>query len=215
MYLSLAALLLLPSSVVAEVVTTTIVAGSSTPTNSPSYTSDTDFVNAVLNSTNLFRDQHNATAVIWNQTLADYAAKYANNCQFQHSGGPYGENLAEGYANITSAIDAWGDERALYNFNDPGFSEQTGHFTQLVWKNTSSTGCGRVFCNGKNNVAGWYLVCEYYPRGNVGGEYATEVQSQIKGGTQQIQGGISAATRSRGQGMAWMVLIVAAAIASL
>ena len=64
-------------------------------------------------------------------------------------------------------------------------------------------------------MAGWYLVCEYYPRGNVGGEYATEVQSQIKGGTQQIQGGISAATRSRGQGMAWMVLIVAAAIASL
>ena len=70
-------------------------------------------------------------------------------------GGPYGENLAEGFTNITEAVDAWGGEQADYDFNNPGFSEQTGHFTQLVWKATTTVGCGRINCNGENGVAGW------------------------------------------------------------
>ena len=70
-------------------------------------------------------------------------------------GGPNGENLAEGYANATASIEAWGNEREKYNFQDGGFSEDTGHFTQLVWKATTTVGCGRSFCNGKNSVSGW------------------------------------------------------------
>ena len=158
------------------VITTQIVtAPSSTPTSSPQYTSDVDFQSAILNSTNFFRTEHNATAVTWNSSLADYANNYATNCQFQHSvhkpgyfdylrncnvlidsqGGPYGENLAEGYTNVTEAVDAWGNEQADYDYSNPGFSEQTGHFTQLVWKTTTAVGCGRTNCNGDNSVGGW------------------------------------------------------------
>ena len=40
----------------------------------------------------------------WNQTLAAYAQNYADqrsgDCEMEHSGGPYGENLAEGYGNM-------------------------------------------------------------------------------------------------------------------
>ena len=37
--------------------------------------------------------------------------------------------------------------------------------------------CGAVDCDGVSggNATGWYLVCEYYPPGNVEGQYAQEV----------------------------------------
>ena len=69
---------------------------------------------------------------------------------FLWQGGPTGENLAAGYANASNAVDAWADEREAYDFNNPGFSEATGHFTQVVWKATTTVGCGRVDCEGKD-----------------------------------------------------------------
>lgn len=91
-------------------------------------------------------------------------------------GGPYGENLAEGYTNITSAIDAWAIESSQYKYSPPtGFSEKTGHFTQLVWKATTDVGCGVADCSanlGESGKAfGWFLVCEYWPPGNVVGDH--------------------------------------------
>lgn len=70
-------------------------------------------------------------------------------------GGAYGENLAEGYANATASIEAWGNEASQYDFSSGDFSESTGHFTQLVWKATTAVGCGRKFCNGQGGVPGW------------------------------------------------------------
>ena len=37
--------------------------------------------------------------------------------------------------------------------------------------------CGAVDCDGVSggNATGWYLVCEYYPPGNVEGQFAQEV----------------------------------------
>ena len=127
-----------------------------------SYTSNNDFTSAVLNSTNMFRKQHDASPLSWNETLAEYAASHASGCVFAHTHGPYGENLAAGYEDIEAAVDSWGNERDSYNFADGGFSMSTGHFTQLVWKATTSVGCGRAYCN-KAGTPGWYLMCEYYP----------------------------------------------------
>lgn len=76
-------------------------------------------------------------------------------------GQAYGENLAIGYMNATANVDAWALERNLYNFGKPGFDAKTGHFTQLVWRNTTSVGCGRTNCQGQ----GWLVVCEYNPAG--------------------------------------------------
>lgn len=127
-----------------------------------SYTSNNDFASAVLSSTNTFRKQHNASPLIWNDTLADYAASHASGCIFAHTHGPYGENLAAGYSSIEAALDSWGNERDHYNYANGDFSMSTGHFTQLVWKDTTSVGCGRVYCN-KAGTPGWYLMCEYHP----------------------------------------------------
>lgn len=81
-------------------------------------------------------------------------------------------------------VEAWGDERKLYNFDRPtGFSMSTGHFTQLIWKNTNSVGCGRVDCDNSatDGASGWLVVCEYWPAGNVIGDFKNQVQKRIKG----------------------------------
>lgn len=41
------------------------------------------------------------------------------------------------------------------------------------------------------DTPGWYIVCEYYPPGNVIGEFADNVQSQVKGkNTDTVEGGV-------------------------
>ncbi|KAF2810291.1 PR-1-like protein, partial [Mytilinidion resinicola] len=147
------------------------------------YSDANDFKKAVLNSTNTYRAQHNASALTWNNSLATFAAKWGGACVFEHSGGPSGENLASGYPNATASIEAWGNERAHYDFGKAQFSEQTGHFTQLVWKASTTVGCSRTDCSGKTGAKaapGWFVVCEYYPPGNVIGAFKQNVQKQVK-----------------------------------
>lgn len=165
------------STTTVEVVATTVThiytAAAPTTPLAAQYTDSLTFRTSILNSTNFYRYEHSASYLYWNTTLADYAQSYAEECLWQHSHGAYGENLARGYANVTAAVEAWGDERSMYNFDDDhltGFTEETGHFTQLVWQDTQSTGCGWTDCQGKNGLDGVFLVCEYFPPGNIVGE---------------------------------------------
>lgn len=176
--------LLLPAlitSAAAAAATITVTAAPSIPSKEPSYSKRYVFTSAVLQTTNTYRRQHNASSLAWNATLASFAATYLqtqqkDDCKFEHSGGPYGENIAIGYGNATATVEAWGDERKEYDFGKPGFEHGTGHFTQLVWKNTTTMGCERVLCAGNK---GWFVACEYWPRGNVIGQFGDEVQRQI------------------------------------
>jgi uncharacterized protein YkwD len=127
---------------------------------------------------NKARAQHCAAPLTWSPTLAAYAQKWADTlkakgCQFGHSGGQYGENLAagtEGVLDPEATVAMWYDEIKEYKFPDGGFSMQTGHFTQLVWRGTKQVGCGHTTCKG-NDI--W--VCEYDPPGNYDGEYRQNV----------------------------------------
>jgi uncharacterized protein YkwD len=127
---------------------------------------------------NKARAQHCAAPLTWSTKLAAYAQKWADSlrakgCAFGHSGGPYGENLAagtEGVLDPEATVAMWYDEIKLYKFPDGGFSAQTGHFTQLVWRGTKQVGCGHAACKG-NDI--W--VCEYDPPGNWDGEYRDNV----------------------------------------
>ncbi|KAI8936149.1 hypothetical protein NX059_007644 [Plenodomus lindquistii] len=159
---------------------------------SAEYTDDTRFRETVLDVTNTYRKQHNATALEWNSTLADYAADWSEDCEFKHSGGSYGENLASGYANVTDSIVGWGQEREEYDFEGGEFSTSTGHFTQLVWRNTTQVGCSRTQCNagqpgGEGDAPGWYLVCEYSPAGNVISEFVDNVQAALPASEQPAE----------------------------
>ncbi|PVH94225.1 PR-1-like protein, partial [Periconia macrospinosa] len=136
------------------------------------YAKDDDFQRAVLNVTNTYRGQHNATGLRWNESLADSAKKWSESCVFDHSGGLTGENLSSGYPNASASVIAWGDERSEYDFKKGELSKEVGHFTQMVWKGTTDVGCGRTRCDGKkkkggkDGAPGWFVVCEYWPAGN-------------------------------------------------
>ena len=63
------------------------------------------------------------------------------------------------------------DERKLYNFRTPGYSESTGHFTQIVWKGSKKVGIG--LAKSKNGM--YYGVASYYPPGNLQGTFEENV----------------------------------------
>ncbi|CEP64176.1 CAP domain-containing protein LALA0_S10e04148g [Lachancea lanzarotensis] len=158
------------SSVSASVSASVSIAFSSSSSSSLS-----QFQSQVLHEHNAYRRLHNAPDLQWSSTLQNFAANYANryNCNgtLIHSNSPYGENLALGF-NTSSAVAAWYNEFKLYNYNKPGFSEKTGHFTQLVWKSTTQMGCAYVDCG---DYYGQYTICNYDPPGNVAGQYQLNV----------------------------------------
>ena len=65
--------------------TSIVTAPAAEDSSPPSYTSDSAFTAAVVNSTNVYRTQHNASALAWNASLAAYAQNWANGCVFHHS----------------------------------------------------------------------------------------------------------------------------------
>nr|QYF06691.1 pathogenesis-related protein 1d [Allium sativum] len=144
-----------------------VVAQSANAQNSPQ-----DYVNAH----NSVRGQVGVGPVSWDQNLAAYAQNYANqqrggDCHLVHSGGPYGENLFGGSGAAFTGLDAvnlWASEKQYYHYDsntcDPG--RVCGHYTQLVWANSVSIGCGRVTCNN----GGIFIICSYNPRGNYIGQ---------------------------------------------
>ncbi|PIL30253.1 transporter [Ganoderma sinense ZZ0214-1] len=138
-------------------------------------------ITAYLTAHNSVRAQHGAAALTWNETLAGAAQSWVNKCVFKHSGGslgPYGENLAAGTGTypITSAVKSWTNEVSDYDAQNP----QPSHFTQVVWKNTKQLGCAVADCSTifppKYGVAHFY-ACEYYPAGNVIGQFPQNVQA--------------------------------------
>lgn len=91
--------------------------------------------------------------------------------------GPWGENLVAGTGAfpIPAAVGLWVDEEAEYDLDNPSAS----HFTQVVWKSTTEVGCAVASCEGifaANLGNATYYVCEYFPAGNVVGQFPENVQ---------------------------------------
>ena len=67
----------------------------------------------------------------------------------------------------------WYDEELDYNYNTPGFSNDTGHFTQIVWKATTEIGCSSGVGCGSDLSHVW--VCHYNQPGNYIGKFIENV----------------------------------------
>ncbi len=118
----------------------------------------------------------------WSSALADaakvYADKLANSGRWEHDidnhKNGYGENLYTSTEKVTleDATIAWGDEKQYYHYSDNSCDsgEQCGHYTQIVWKNTSKVGCATSqYKTGQYKF--WYVVvCKYQTPGNYIGE---------------------------------------------
>jgi hypothetical protein len=125
---------------------------------------------AALDAHNTLRARHGVANLTWSGAVRDSAQAWADRCVIEHSAGGYGENLAMGHADISHAVQDWYDEISEYDFASPGFSVDTGHFTQVVWKDTRRVGCAKGNCRGFD----WW-VCQYDPPGNVAGRFQANV----------------------------------------
>jgi pathogenesis-related protein 1 len=127
---------------------------------------------------NSLRAEVGVAGLKWNGQLAELAAKFIADCQFQHSTGGersnvagfvyIGENLymSSGKPTGQQVSDAWAGEKNNY---DPASGQcsggECGHYTQQVWRTTTDLGCAIKQCS-----TGSIVSCEYGPGGNSGGK---------------------------------------------
>jgi hypothetical protein len=83
--------------------------------------------------------------------------------------------------------DAWYAEMRDYRYGTVGESCtkgclgratppcQTGHFTQMMWQDSTSIGCAMEKCNGASDT--FVAVCQYGPGGNIVGEVPFDPQT--------------------------------------
>jgi hypothetical protein len=124
---------------------------------------------------NKYRRRHMDTPdVIWDSDLAAEAQACANlkpgTKPQPRSNGDHcnsGENWASGTSSAESVVGGqWYDEIDKYDYSNPVFSQETGHFTQVVWKDSIKIGC----------ATGYGSVCRYEPFGNYKGQFAENVK---------------------------------------
>ena len=136
---------------------------------------------SLINLHNKARADVGVRPLAWSKNLAMYAQAWADHlastsCRMEHrphSGQwmqKHGENLligTVGYHGVVDAVRAWESEKSVYHGEALTSSNwyPSGHYTQMVWKNTSKIGCAKAECRG--NVI---VVCNYDPPGNVLGQ---------------------------------------------
>jgi glioma pathogenesis-related protein 2 len=112
-----------------------------------------DFATEHLNAHNAYRAQHGCPPLTLDDNLTqwaqDWANQLANKRVMQHRpNNKYGENIfmmagsPPPTVNGTMPVKSWYDEIKYFKFGVGGFSMQTGHFTQVVWKATTKMGVG-------------------------------------------------------------------------
>uniref|UniRef100_A0A0K0EKU6 SCP domain-containing protein n=1 Tax=Strongyloides stercoralis TaxID=6248 RepID=A0A0K0EKU6_STRER len=142
-----------------------------------------DMRDRILKETNRYRQAHGVGPLTYDYDLEKASQEYAkylgDNNLFDHDPkndqNGWGENLARFSASIGSlATKKWYDEVDMYDFSKNQFSYDTGHFTQLVWKDTKKVGCGIYLKN-----EDLYVVCKYTPQGNFMNEFSKNVFQRL------------------------------------
>ncbi|XP_052276294.1 cysteine-rich venom protein latisemin-like [Dreissena polymorpha] len=109
----------------------------------------------------------NMQLMSWDESIANLAQRWAENCVWGHDTNDtdigrfsFGQNIAQSSGNLdwNKAISNWANEKNVYTYNGDNGGKVVGHYTQIVWAESSKVGCGYARCNGRN-----YYVCNYGP----------------------------------------------------
>ncbi|XP_044188176.1 Golgi-associated plant pathogenesis-related protein 1-like [Thunnus albacares] len=135
-----------------------------------SFSTDASFKREFLETHNAYRAKHGAQPLTYNSELNAAAQKWADHLlqtgSMKHS--KSGENIFNKWTSAPlkltgkEAVESWYNEIKDYNWSRPGYSDSTGHFTQVVWKESTELGVG--LATDGNNV---FVVGQYRPPGNM------------------------------------------------
>ncbi|TCS42647.1 CAP domain-containing protein [Reinekea marinisedimentorum] len=167
-------------------------------TSSIDCTSYSDFEDRMLCQHNYIRaygtDPEPATALeslTWSTDLEDVARGHAEACVYEHNAersdtisGYVGENIAAATweAGAIYVVNMWAAEVEYYDYetNSCDDGEQCGHYTQIVWSDTTEVGCAVSYCSSLENTGwsngGYFYVCNYSPGGNYVGQQPYSVE---------------------------------------
>jgi hypothetical protein len=122
----------------------------------------------------------------WSVAAETVAQNWAAQCNFSHNAnrGPFGENIYAGGSESTpvavtgtDAVNSWAGEAANYTYstNSCAAGDTCGHYTQLVWRNTTAIGCAIQQCTTNSPFGApfndWvFEVCDFSPPGNFVGQ---------------------------------------------
>eukprot|EP00931_Biecheleriopsis_adriatica_P122731 TRINITY_DN97750_c0_g1_i1.p1 TRINITY_DN97750_c0_g1~~TRINITY_DN97750_c0_g1_i1.p1 ORF type:complete len:205 (-),score=44.11 TRINITY_DN97750_c0_g1_i1:70-627(-) len=142
-------------------------------------------IQTALDVHNTFRAKHGAPPLVWDNRLAEHALAAAQVCFAEdtmrhnnHEEFNEGQNIYtswdSGQDGSKVAVAGWYSEIDDYDFGNPGFSHEAGHFTQVVWRGSQQVGMAKVRgdINGSDRV---FIVANYSPRGNMLGEFEQSV----------------------------------------
>lgn len=128
----------------------------------------------IVDAHNYVRKREHLEKLKWSDSLAKVAQQWADHLAdrdlFEHSrDSRYGENLfaiTGARASAKKVVEAWASESRDYDSISGRCKKgMCGHYTQIVWRNTTEVGCA-VARHKKREI--W--VCEYSPPGNVTGQ---------------------------------------------
>jgi pathogenesis-related protein 1 len=130
----------------------------------------------VVSQHNVYRKQLKIAPLKYSEECAAYAQKWANYLALKNSGlshsktRKYGENCYwnSGQAKEIKVVDRWGDEKSTFNKVKRTYSPGSGHYSQMVWRDTKFVGAGMAIASDGSE----YWVCTYYPAGNFIGRKA-------------------------------------------
>ncbi|CAL8130314.1 unnamed protein product [Orchesella dallaii] len=92
------------------------------------------------------------------------------------------QNLAEVWATreeeaVRKAVRRWYKEESYYDYNYPGFSKETQHYTRLIWNGSTHLGIGVAWNPVKKQFV---VVANYDPNGNIYGKFNNNVKPQLR-----------------------------------
>jgi len=150
-----------------------------------------EFQAEALTLHNAFRKRHGVPELQLDANLCSYAQNWAERLasasRFDHRpDNEFGENLYSQHQTNPNAdcsaetvVESWYGECLGYDFGcEPAesFSCNYGHFTQLVWRNTTRMGIGKAKASdGKRTV----IVANYDPPGNYIGQYTQNIPTPM------------------------------------
>jgi uncharacterized protein YkwD len=127
---------------------------------------------------NKARKEVGVPPVKWSPTLAKHAQEWADELartgKWEHrKDDKYGENLERGLGyTVLELAEGWYDEKAKYTPGTPypGVGHGVGHYTQMVWKDTTEIGVGKAVYTTGEKKGRLIIVANYNPPGNFKGE---------------------------------------------